>query len=77
MVKARDLHDMSTEQLELELRETRQSLFRLRLQAATERLDAPSEMRKGRRDIARIKTILRQRELVVAGEKQQEEGSNE
>lgn len=74
MAKANDLREMSSEQLRLELRETRQSLFRLRLQAATERLDAPSEMRKGRRDIARIHTILRERELAGADEKENGNG---
>ena len=41
-------------------------LFRLRLQSQTERLDAPSELRKNRRLIARIKTVQRQRELKAA-----------
>ena len=44
---------MSDEQLGLTLKETTENLFRLRLQAQTERLDAPSELRKQRRLIAR------------------------
>ena len=64
MANASELRDMSTEQLELTLGEAAESLFRLRIQAQTERLDAPSELRKQRRLIARAKTILRQRELV-------------
>ena len=63
MTKASELRDMSDEQLELTLRETEESLFRLRFQAETERLDAPSELRKARREIARIKTIQRERQL--------------
>ena len=47
---------MSDEQLLLTLKETEQNLFRLRMQAQTERLDAPSELRRHRRLIARIKT---------------------
>ena len=39
------------------------NLFRLRLQSETERLEAPSEIVKAKREIARIKTILRQREI--------------
>src|SRR5437763_1523122 len=48
---------------ELHLRDTQQNLFRLRLQSETERLEAPSEIIKAKREIARIKTILRLREL--------------
>lgn len=61
MVKARELREMSDEQLALTLKETTDHLFRLRLQAQSERLDAPSELRKQRRLIARIMTIQRQR----------------
>jgi large subunit ribosomal protein L29 len=57
------IREMSDEQLEHELRETQQSLFRLRLQAATERNDVPSNVKKLRRSIARIRTILREREI--------------
>jgi len=62
-MKNSELRDMSSEQLVLTLNETRERLFRLRIQAQTERLDAPSELRHNRRLIARIKTILREREL--------------
>jgi len=58
---------MSDEQLALTLKETSGNLFHLRLQAQTERLDAPSELRKQRRMIARIKTIQNQRKR-AAGE---------
>jgi large subunit ribosomal protein L29 len=60
-MKAGELREMSDEQLQLTLQETCERLFRLRMQAQTERLDAPSELRKSRRLIARIKTIQRQR----------------
>jgi large subunit ribosomal protein L29 len=63
MAKAKELREMSDEQLGILLKETTDSLFRLRLQAQTERLDAPSELRKQRRLIARIHTVRRQREL--------------
>ncbi|NUQ63751.1 MAG: 50S ribosomal protein L29 [Pirellulales bacterium] len=61
MTKAAELREMSNEQLDLTLKEATESFFRLRLQAQTERLDAPSELRKHRRLIARIKTIQTQR----------------
>ncbi|MEZ6061991.1 MAG: 50S ribosomal protein L29 [Planctomycetaceae bacterium] len=57
---------MSDEQLSHELRETQQSLFRIRFQSATERNDTPSNVRKLRRVVARIKTIQRERELDAA-----------
>jgi len=58
-----ELREMSDEQLALSLKEAAESLFRLRLQAQTERLDAPSELRRFRRTIARIKTLQSEREL--------------
>jgi large subunit ribosomal protein L29 len=61
MKKAEHLREMSDDQLLFTLRETEKELFRLRFQAATEKLDAPSNLRKLRREIARIKTIQHQR----------------
>lgn len=61
--QADELREMSDEQLGLTLKETRENLFRLRIQAQTERLNAPSELKKSRRMIARINTIQREREL--------------
>jgi large subunit ribosomal protein L29 len=63
MHKAKELHEMSDEHLSLTLKDAEKGLFRLRLQSQTERLDAPSELLKSRRLIARIKTVQRQREL--------------
>ena len=62
-MKASELRDMSDEQLTLTLKETADNYFRLRTQGQTERLDAPSELRKSRRLIARVKTIQRERAL--------------
>lgn len=66
MSKPSELREMNDEQLGVELQQTRQDLFRLRFQAATEKLDAPSNLTKLRREIARIKTIQRERELAAA-----------
>ena len=63
MSKPAELRDQTEEQLELLLSETQRNLFRLRLQSETERLEAPSEIIKAKREIARIKTILRLREI--------------
>ena len=65
-MNATELREMSDEQLQLTLNETAESLFRLRLQAQTERLDAPSELLRHRRLIARIKTLQRARELAAS-----------
>ena len=66
MSKPAELREQSTEQLELLLKETQQNLFRLRLQSETERLEAPSEIIKAKREIARIKTILHLRDIDAA-----------
>lgn len=62
-LKPHDLRGMSDEQLLTTLRDLEKHLFQLRVQAATDRLKAPAEIRKTKRDIARVKTIQRQREL--------------
>ena len=65
MTSASQLREMNDEQLEFTLRETRDELFRLRFQAATERLDAPSNLMKLRREVARLLTIQRERQIVA------------
>ena len=66
MTKASELREMSDEQLALTLKEAVENLFRMRIQQQTERLDAPSELRKTRRLVARIKTIQTQRAAAAA-----------
>lgn len=63
----KDFRGMSDEQLSLALKDTEKHLFQLRFQSATDRLETPSEIRKARRDIARIKTLQREKELVKLG----------
>ena len=65
-MNASELREMSDEQLEATLNETCNTLFRLRLQAQTERLDVPSELKRNRQIIARIKTIQTQRSKKAA-----------
>jgi large subunit ribosomal protein L29 len=60
-MKTAELREMSDEQLDLTLKETEHNLFRLRMQAQTERLDAPSELRRHRKLIAQIKTVQTER----------------
>jgi large subunit ribosomal protein L29 len=65
-MKVNELREMSEEQLGLTLKETEHNLFRLRMQAQTERLDAPSELRRHRKLIAQIKTVQTQRTQATA-----------
>ena len=66
--KTKDLRGMSDEQLGLTLKDTEKHLFQLRFQSATDRLETPSEIRKAKRDIARIKTVQRERDLGKLGD---------
>jgi len=61
MAKAKELRDMADEQIRLVWKDAAETLFRLRIQAQTEKLAAPTEMRKHRRTVARCQTILSQR----------------
>ncbi|MCH8043968.1 MAG: 50S ribosomal protein L29 [Planctomycetes bacterium] len=61
-----ELRDMSDEQLELTAKEAAENLFRLRIQASTERLDSPSELKRNRRLIARVKTLQTERSRAAA-----------
>ena len=63
MSKPADIREQTDEQLDLLLKEVQHNLFRLRLQSETERLEAPSEIVKAKREVARIKTILRLRQI--------------
>ncbi len=62
-MKITEIREKETSHLKHELLEKQKHLFDLRSQALTEKLEDPSQFRKTRRDIARMKTILRQREL--------------
>ena len=65
MSKASELREMSSDQLGAELSASQKDLFQLCIQASTEKLDAPSNIRRLRRQIARIKTIVHQRDLAA------------
>ena len=62
-MKTKEIREKNDEALEHELRDRQKHLFDLRSQAVTEKLEDPSQLLKVRRDIARMKTILRQRQL--------------
>ena len=71
-LKTEELRQMSDEQLDLTLKDTIKQLFQLRIQSATERVETPSEIRKARRDVARIRTIQRERQLRAERQDQQQ-----
>lgn len=60
---AAEYRQMTDEQLDLNLKDVIKNLFHLRLQSATERLETPSEINKAKKEVARIKTIRREREI--------------
>ena len=60
-MKLRDLREMSDEQLEMTAREASETMFKLRIQSATERLDVPSQMKRNRRLIAQVRTLQTER----------------
>ncbi|MEU1812318.1 MULTISPECIES: 50S ribosomal protein L29 [Micromonospora] len=62
-VKASELRELSEEELVTKLREAKAELFNLRVQAATGQLDNNRRLQVIRREIARIYTIMREREL--------------
>ncbi len=66
MMTVKEIREKNPEQLRSELNERQKHLFDLRSQAVTEKLEDPSQLGKTRKDIARIKTVIRQRELEQA-----------
>jgi large subunit ribosomal protein L29 len=62
----KEMREKETAHLSHELTEQQKHLFDLRSQAVTEKLEDPSQLRKSRRQIAQIKTVLRQREIDAA-----------
>jgi len=68
MTKAAELREQNDEQLMFSLKEVQKEYFDLQFQSATEKLDTPSRKKELRREIARIKTLMRERELTATGE---------
>ena len=62
-MKAKQVRDLSDEDLAVRFRDTRKELFNLRFQHATGQLDNPHKLSVTRREIARLLTTIRQREL--------------
>ena len=65
MAAAHELDELNSVDLETRLREAKEELFNLRFQAATGQLESHGRLRTVKKDIARIYTILRERELGI------------
>ena len=63
MMKINKINEMSSPELEKELSELKTELFKLRFSLSTNGLDNPMKIKEVKKDIARINTVLRQREL--------------
>ena len=74
-MKASELRELSDEQLDDRLRELREELFNLRFQMATGQLDNNRRLRTVRHDIARIYTVMRERELGLSAAPSDDEGA--
>ncbi|MEW6459261.1 MAG: 50S ribosomal protein L29 [Bacillota bacterium] len=64
-MKVKELREMTDMELRKKLADTKDELFRLRFQSATGQLDNPMKIQEVRRRIARVKTVLRERELGI------------
>ena len=65
MMKAKELRAMSVADLEAKVNDLKKDLFMLRMQHATNQLDNPMQLAATKKDIARIKTIIREKETNI------------
>ncbi len=62
-MKVNEIRELTTEEIKQKLKESKEELFNLRFQQATGNLEKPSRIRELRHTVARMKTVLREREL--------------
>jgi large subunit ribosomal protein L29 len=74
-MKVIELKEQTREELEMKLLETKKSLFNLKFQKSTGQLENPLKIRNLRKDIARIKTVLREKELKIRTEQKSKKES--
>jgi len=65
VTKPEELRDLSDDELDTKLSEAKEELFNLRFQLVTGQLDNPMAIKTMRKEIARILTVIRERELAV------------
>ena len=68
-MKADDLRELSDDDLSGKLDELKESIFRMRFKLSLGNTDVVKQLREQRRDLARVKTLLRQREMAAAAQK--------
>ena len=66
-MKVNEIRNLTTEEINAKIKETKEELFNLRFQQATGNLDKPSKIKDLRHTVARLKTVLREREIEEAG----------
>lgn len=64
-MKGKEIRDLTPDELQTRLDELKTELFNLRFQLATGQLDNPMQIKLVRKDIARVKTVIRERELNI------------
>jgi len=64
-MKAKEIRDLTTAELEQNVKSLKEELFNLRFQLATGQLENTARLREVRKEIARMKTVIRERELEV------------
>ena len=62
-MKVKEIRELTTEKIVAKIKEDKEELFNLRFQQATGNLEKPSRIRDLRHEVARLKTVLREREL--------------
>lgn len=67
-MNAAEIREMPNEDIQRQIAEKQRALFNLRFQRETEQVERPSELRIARKDIARMRTILRERKLAEGAE---------
>ena len=65
-MKVNEIRNLTTEEIVAKIKESKEELFNLRFQQATGNLEKPSRIRDLRHQVARLKTVLRERELAEA-----------
>jgi large subunit ribosomal protein L29 len=63
VTKAADIRDLTTDEIREQITQKQEELFRLRFRGATQQLENPALIKSLRRDVARMRTILREREM--------------
>ncbi len=66
-MKVNEIRNLTTDEIVAKIKETKEELFNLRFQQATGNLDKPSKIKDLRHTVARLKTVLRERELEATG----------